>query len=323
MLEHGRLLPTLQSLDYMRRLLWSDLRRYTVRTASNFLRDGDQKRFGLMGSVEVATFVHSSPEELVSELLQLRVEFARAARGALVVPVGALFTADAKTLTSGLHIHIGVPRNERHRIYSNLAHFLPVLAVASASSPYFNNEYFGLSHRMATPYALGPLQADREYRFQDLIISKRLGTIELRVFDPVPELGRLTQIVKAVHAIALWPGTAAFSREEYNGARTEWTKEGPNPWVLHRFEELRKIYALPLELVEQPFSKRLADITRQRGALAAYQEADATWRNQTGVHYPVKEHSKLRIASGIAGFYALRFPYMAYKGIREWRGSAP
>src|SRR5687768_12780444 len=186
-LEHGRLLPTLQSLDYMRRLLWSNPRRYTVRSASNFLRDGDQKKHGLMGSVEVSTDVHSTPQELVADLLQRRKEFAHAARGAMVVPVGTLFTTDAKTMTSGLHIHVGVPREERDRVYENIAHFLPVLAVASASAPYFDNKHFGLSARMAEPYALGPLRADREYRFQDLIVTKRLGTVEIRLFDPMPE----------------------------------------------------------------------------------------------------------------------------------------
>jgi hypothetical protein len=111
-LEHERLTPTLQSLDYMRRLLWSNPKRYTLRTASNFTRDGDQKQ-GLMGSVEYSTDVHSDVHGLVEDLLQRRKEFAHAARGAMVVPVGALFTVDAKTLTSGLHMHVGVPKDQR------------------------------------------------------------------------------------------------------------------------------------------------------------------------------------------------------------------
>jgi hypothetical protein len=320
-LEHERLTPTLQSLDYMRRLLWSNPKRYTLRTASNFTRDGDQKQ-GLMGSVEYSTDVHSDVHGLLEDLLQRRKEFAHAARGAMVVPVGALFTVDAKTLTSGLHMHVGVPKEQRKRVYGNIAYFLPVLAVASASSPYFDDKHYGLSYRIAEPYALGPLREDREYRFQDLIITKRLSTVEIRLFDPMPELTRLKEVASAVEAIAKFPGTMPFSREEYNGARLEWARDGLNPWIRRRWEELQEIYRFPLELVENPFSKRLAEVVKHRGALAAYQEADRIWRIGTGVAHPVKKHSRMRVVSGLAGFYAIRLPYMAYKGIREWKGTA-
>lgn len=322
-LEHGRLLPTLQSLDYMRRLLWTNPLRYTVRTASNFLRDGDQRRHGLMGSVEVSTGVHCEPDSLMRELLQMRREFARATRGAMVVPVGALFTTDAKTMTSGLHVHIGVPTDQRSRVYENIAYFLPVLAVASASSPYFDGRHVGPSSRMAEPYALGPLREDREYRFQDLIVTKRLGTVEVRLFDPVPEMSRIEHIVRALYEIARYEGTLPFSREEYNGARPEWTRQGLNPWVRKRWESLQPISPLPIELLEETFSSRLAQIVRAGGVLAAYEEADRVWRAGTGITNLLRKHSKLRIVSGVAGFYAVRLPYMAYKGIREWKGSPP
>jgi gamma-glutamyl:cysteine ligase YbdK (ATP-grasp superfamily) len=320
-LEHGRLTPTLQSLDYMRRLLWSNPRRYTVRSASNFARGQDQKEC-FMGSVEVSTGVHCDADSAVRDLLERRKEFAHAARGAMVVPVGSLFTLDSPSNTSGLHVHVGVPREERDRVYGNLAYFLPVLAVASASSPYRAGKHYGLSYRIAEPHALGPLREDREYRFQDLIITKRLGTVEVRVLDPMPELSRMAEVVRAVESIARWPERLPFNREEYNGARPEWSQEGLNSWVRRRWEELQPISPFPLDLLEETFSERLAWIAKSKGVLQAYEEADRVWRVGTGVAHPVKRHSRVRVVSGLAGFYAIRLPYMAYKGIREWKGSA-
>lgn len=322
LLERGRLAPTLQSLDAMRRLLWSNPKRYMVRSASNFARGEDQKEC-FMGSVEVSTDVHPDARSACDDLLQRRKEFARAARGARVVPVGSLFTLNSPSNTSGFHIHVGVPHRERERVFENLAYFLPVLAVASASSPYVAGKFYGLSYRIAEPHALGPLLEDREYRFQDIIITKRLGTIEARLLDPMPEMSRVREVVAAAEAIARFEGRMPFSREEYNGARPEWAKEGLNSWIRKRWEGLQEVYSLPIGLLEEPFSKRLADLVRRSGPLRAYEEADRVWRAGTGIHHPMRKHSRFRVVSGVAGFYAVRLPYMAYKGIKEWKGSPP
>ena len=217
-LEKGRLVPTLQSLDYLRRLLWRNPKRYIQHSASNFAK-GEERKECFMGSIEMATGVHEQIEHLLEDLMERRTEFAVAAKGGMIVPVGSLFTLDSPTNTASTHIHVGVPTSERSRVYENLAYFAPVLAVAAANAPWAAGKDFGLSYRMAQPGCLGPLREDREYRFQDLIVSKRLGTIEMRLFDPIPEIYRLREVLEGVTAIAAWPGALPFNIETYNSER--------------------------------------------------------------------------------------------------------
>lgn len=319
-LEKGRLTPTLQSLDYMRRLLWQNPRRYAKCSASNFSRGPDAKQC-FMSSVEITTGVHTSVQGLIEDLKKRRKEFAKATEGAMVVPVGSLFTLSSPSNTSGLHVHVGVPTQQRQRVFNNIAHFMPVLAVASASSPYADGEYFGLSYRMARPHALGPLREDNEYRFQDLIVTKRLGTIEVRVLDPMPEIERMAVVLSALYAIVDHKGSFPFDREEYNRERAVWTQFGLNDWVRSRHKELQDIYPLDIALLENTLSHRLAEIVRQTSIEEAYRTVDAIWRGQESACW--KSFSPVRLVTGLAGYYALRLPYMAYKGYKEWRGKTP
>ncbi|MDQ2987087.1 MAG: glutamate-cysteine ligase family protein [Armatimonadota bacterium] len=317
-LEKGRMTPTLQSLDYLRRLLWSNPRRYVAHSASNFAK-GSERKECFMGSIEMATGVHDQIEHLIADLMERRAEFARAAHGGMIVPVGALFTLDSPTNTASSHIHVGVPRAERARVYENLAYFAPVLAVAAANSPWARGENFGLSYRMAQPGCLGPLREDREYRFQDVIISKRLGTIELRVFDPIPEVYRLREVLEAVTAIAAWPEAKPFDRDLYNHERQTWTVHGMTSHVEALWEELKDIYPVPRDLLESPLTNRLRELARD-SIEAAYAEAERLWREGTDVAPEHRPHSRLRTLSGLAGYYAVRLPFMAYKGYKEWYG---
>jgi hypothetical protein len=320
-LEEGRMVPTLQSLDYLRRLFWSNPRRYTKHSASNFAR-GEERKECFMGSIEVATGVHERIEELLGDVLERRTEFARAARGGMIVPVGELFTMSSPSNTASTHVHIGVPKAERPRVFANLAYFVPVLAVAAANSPWAGGKNFGLSYRMAQPGCLGPLREDPEYRFQDLIISKRLGTIELRIFDPIPEFYRLREILEAVLAIASHPEALPFDRDEYNRERKEWTLTGITPYVERRWQELQQVYPLPFELLQRPLSNRLREIAETGSIQEAYREAERIWREGTDVAPEHRPSSRLRAVTGIAGYYTVRLPYMAYKGYKEWFGKA-
>jgi hypothetical protein len=318
-LEDGRLTPTLQSLDYLRRLYWKNPKRYSRHTASNFAKGKDRQEC-FMGSIEMATSIHETPDSLIEDLVLRRTEFARATRGGVVVPVGSLFTLNSPSNTASSHIHVGVPKSERNRVYDNLAYFAPVLAVASASSPWLAGKPFGTSARMAQKGLLGPLQIDKEYRFQDLIISKRLGTIELRVLDPIAEIWRLREVLSATIAIAKHDGNFLFDRDEYNEARAAWALEGLNDFVRKRWEELQPIYPLSLDLLRETFSQHLDFVAQKGGVDAAYREADRVWREPTGVELVAKKHNKLRAVTGLAGFYAIRLPYIAYKGYKEWYG---
>ena len=318
-LEQGRMTPTLQSLDYLRCLLWTNPKRYTRHSASNFAR-GTERKECFMGSVEVATGVHEKIEHLLEDLLARRTEFAKAAKGGMIVPVGALFTLSSPSNTAATHVHVGVAKSERERVYGNLAYFAPVLAVAAANSPWAAGKDFGLSYRMAQPGCLGPLREDKEYRFQDIIISKRLGTIELRIFDPIPEMFRLREILDAVVAIAACSETFPFDREEYNSQRASWTVEGVTPWIRTRWTEMQAIYPFPMDLLENTLSSRLGSIVDSGCIEDAYREAERIWREGTDVAPEHRPFSRLRSMTGLAGYYAVRLPYMAYKGYKEWYG---
>ncbi|SRR5581483_3510559 len=318
-LEQGRLTPTLQSLDYLRKLFWKNPKRYRRHSASNFAKS-DDRRECFMGSIEIATEKHHDIDALIQDIVHRRTEFAHAARGGVVVATGGLFTLSSPSNTASTHIHVGVPKSERSRVYENLCYFVPVLAVAAANSPWAGGKPFGASYRMAVEGLLGPLREDREYRFQDVIISKRLGTIELRVFDPIPEIWRLEAILRAIAAIAASPEQFPFDRERYNRERKQWAHEGVCTVIETRWKELQAVHPLSWELIENPLSAYLDAIARTRSIEEAYAELDSLWREPTQTIAIQKPHSPLRTITGLAGYYAIRLPYIAYKGYKEWYG---
>lgn len=318
-LEAGRDRPTLQSMDYLRRFAWSSPSRHMTHSASNFAK-GEDRRECFMGSIELSTGKHSYVPSLTADLIERRTAFAKAARTALIVPTGTLYQLKSPTNTASSHIHVGVPSEERLRVYGNLAYFTPVFATAAANSPYEGGSRFGLSSRMAGEGLLGSLREDCEYRFQDLILSKRLGTIEMRIFDPIPEIERLATIMTAIQAVAAWPGTIPLDRDDYNRVRPAWTKEGLNSEVERRLQELQEIVTFPRELLESNLSDKMAQVAEKQSIEAAYAELDRIWREPTGVRADPKAFSVLKAAAGLTLFYGLRLPFVAYKGWLEWYG---
>ena len=117
------------------RLLWRDWERNLGGTASNFRRGRAAWREP-MSSVEVSTPVHAHPDTLLSAALARRRELSRALPRGLMVPLGLLPGSD-EFHTAGLHLHLGVPPERLATAYGNLARYLPVLAHASASSPWW------------------------------------------------------------------------------------------------------------------------------------------------------------------------------------------
>ena len=204
-------------------------------------RAGPDAKQCRMSSVEITTGVHQSVASLMDDLKKRREEFGKATEGAMVVPVGSLFTLSSPSNTSGLHVHVGVLTKHRQRVFDNIAYFMSVLAVASASSPYADGEYYGMSYRMARPHALGPLKEDNEYRFQDLIITKRLGTIEVRVLDPMPEIERDRKPC-CRHCMPSPPTTDTSSSTARNitASAKLGRSSGLNDWVRERHAELPK-----------------------------------------------------------------------------------
>jgi len=322
LIEAGALLPTLQSLDYLRKLYWRQPRDGRTRIASNFARGKDRK-LCWMSSVEVSTHAQPGVDALIDDLRARRRRVAEASRGALCAPVGTPLGLDAPSNTAGLHLHFGVPAADRDRVYANLGYFLPVLMVASMNSPAYGLPTRAKSYRMACNFASGTLVDDREYRFQDLIVSKRLGTVEIRALDPVPDLGRLRAIVEAAVAIAAHPEPLPFDRERFNAERPHFTVEGLTPWVRDLWERMQPIAPMPIELLEQPESDRILAIAERRSPEEAYLALDAEWRRDTGVPLELREHRKIRAWTGVLGYYVPQLPFMAYKGLKEWYGAPP
>ena len=256
--------PTLDALYALAKLLWRNPRCYYKHTASNFARGRDARQC-LMSSVEITTRPHTDIDALLDELRTHRAALADAAGDAYIVPVGHLFDLDAPTNTAGLHIHVGVPAERRQTVYANLAYFLPLLILLSASSPYAGGRSFGQSYRVASSFAIGALRDDPYYRFQDLILSRRLGTIEIRACDPIWDLERLRVLLEAVWAIAQLPTARPIDRARYAALRHQAACVGytPDLQALHR--ELSTVYAIPEALLETTIADEL------RGCVQAFQ----------------------------------------------------
>ena len=321
LIEEGLLHPTLQSLDCLRKLYWRNPLACRPRLASNFARGQDRKACW-MSSIEVSTGVQTSVDGLLAELLQWRRKIALASRGSYCVPIGAPLKLDCPSNTAGSHIHVGVPASERDRVFANLGYFLPVFAVAALNSPSCDAGA-PKSYRMACNFASGDLREDREYRFQDLIVSKRLGTVEIRALDPVPDMNRLRHIFQAVTAVASHPETLPFDRQRYNAERPAWVREGMNGYVESLWKEIQPIYPLPKELLERTLSDELSEIAQADSPEAAYGKVDSVWRRGTGVELTLARHSSFRSWTGVLGYYAVQLPWMAFKGYKEWHGRTP
>jgi gamma-glutamyl:cysteine ligase YbdK (ATP-grasp superfamily) len=256
--------PTLDALYALAKLLWRNPRYYYKHTASNFARGRDTRQC-LMSSVEIATRPHADIDALLEELRTHRAALADAAGDAYILPVGHLFDLDAPTNTAGLHIHVGAPHERRQTVYANLAHFLPLLILLSASSPYAGGRYFGQSYRVASSFAIGVLRDDPYYRFQDLILSRRLGTIEIRACDPIWDLARLRVLLEAVQAIAQLPTARSIDRARYAALRHQAACVGYTPDLQALHHELSTVYAIPEALLETTIADEL------RGCVQAFQ----------------------------------------------------
>jgi len=309
------LLPTTRSLYYLSRLLWQNPRRNYKLTASNFARGKDLK-YGLMSGAEVATGICTSPEQLISELKELREKLALVAEG-LIVPIGHLIQVDTPTNVAALQIHVGC--DDKERVYDNIAHFLPVLIILSANSPFRNSQRVGQSYRLQVGYATGPLLHDRYERFQDLIISKRLGTIELRAFDPIPCLSRIRILVQAVYDIASLKSHYPLNLERYKHLRQVAITTGLNDELNGLLCELQKITNIPTEMVTYTQSDATATTFQEKGLLSTYKFMDKLYR---GYDFDLPKRSSfvakfLQPAAGFLGYYLPKFPYISYKYFKE------
>lgn len=309
--------PSLQSLYYLARLLWLDPRHYYTHSASNFARGKDIGQ-GLMSGVEIATSPHTTPDAVVSELGRRRRELASVSAG-LIVPLGHLLDRETPTNTCGLHVHIGgVPDPEK--AYRNLVHFLPLLVSMTLNSPVAGSWRNGLSYRFANSFAIGPLREDREYRFQDMIISKRLGTIEIRAFDPFWDLERLRHLLRCIAAIASHHGVFPGDIETYNRLRPFVAMRGYSGALRRLYKELNRICKVPESLFLRPPAIETRSLVRRGDTVGAYAALDNAYR--TGLLAPREppriRQNPVKVLAGIFGYYLPKAPYVLLKARQEW-----
>lgn len=312
MLFEGR--PSTASLLDLASLLWRNPKRNMRHTASNFTR----RLPNLMSTVEFATGVHATPDTLLAETLARRQELASVMRSGLIVPVGMLQDANPFN-TAGLHLHLGVPGDVMWRAYGNVARFLPVLALASASSPWDGTARYGHSRRTHASFALGGLRDDPFHRFQDLIVTRRLGTIELRVLDPVWNPARLHAIVDAAWRLAGLERALAFDRGAYNRHRERYPREGLTPELRELALELHDLTGFDPKWVEETEADRIAAEAERHGLTHVWRSLDGAYRHGafTPSCTPDERPARWRGAAGLALYYAPRLPYMAVKGWQE------
>ena len=313
--------PSLDSLYYLYKLLRKNRKFYYYHSASNFSR-GKDVFLGLMSGIEISTDVQLSVKGLLEDLKERRNDLVKVVNDGIIVPVGHLLDTDIPTNTCGLHIHLGVEKKYREAVYQRIAHYLPLISLASTNSPGRNGLYFGKSYRMESSYAIGPLRNNPYFRFQDLIISKRLKTVEIRVLDPFPQLDRLERVLKLIEEVARGAEVMEVNISQYLKLRNMVAKEGFT-------NELEILYLkLQKELGwkdKELFINTPSDITwrayEEKGLLGAYLLLDEMYRGELkGLVKDKKYYWKplfLRSLLGITGYYVPRLPYVVHKALKE------
>jgi len=307
----------MESFYYLARLLARNPGFYYTHSAHNFARGKDLKQ-GWVGGVEISTGSHEDVDSLIDDFARRRAELASVCTG-LLVPMGHLIDYDAPTNTCAVHVHIGGIENKR-RLYGNLIHFLPILGLFTINSPFVNSQHFGQSYRMYRSWAIGQIKEDWTGRFQDIILSKRLGTVELRLFDPCWDLGRVRALMRVIAAIAELDEDLDPNIERYNTLRSEICLRGLLDETIDVARELNSLVDFPMHILEHTASDELAGVYNNGGLLDAYSALDNGYRNGVFEPRPVDKQQKVDVAKGVIGFAAYfipRLPYYAWKGIRE------
>lgn len=312
--EPGR--PTLKSLYYLSKLLWKNPRLNYVNTASNFAR-GDDIKQGLMSGIEIATRQHSTPQELFEDLLKRREELSSVCEG-LIVPLGHLINYQTPTNVCALQIHVGEVKDQR-KVYNNLAYFLPVLTLLTINAPHAGGKYFGQSFRIATSYAIGPLKEDWTARFQDIILAKRLNTIELRIFDPTWDLERIRILLEAIDAIVHLRKDFPLDIERYNEWRRRLVKEGYFDSLKALWEGLKDVYEIPEQLLKETSADYVKGYYEESGLIKTYAALDNAYRNGLFEPGPIPKSraNLIKAVVGFTGYYMPKLPYIVWKYLRE------
>jgi hypothetical protein len=309
--------PSLKSLYYLAGLLKKDLSFYYTHTASNFSRGKDISQ-GLMSGVEISTGMHTDVSSLLDDLIFRRKDLISLCEG-LIVPLGHLINFCAPTNTCAFQIHVGGIQN-KEKAYKNLVYFLPLLTLLTVNSPGANGKYFGQSFRIAKSFAIGPLQDDWKYRFQDIIYAKRLGTIELRIFDPIWDFDRICLLLNLVDAIVKSKKDYPFDRDRYNKIRPKIALTGFCEELEESYRELSELYNVSKELFLNTCSDKVWEFYGKEGLINTYSALDNSYRTGTfaSARIPEEGENFFKIGLGFAGYFIPKLPYVLWKYWREW-----
>jgi hypothetical protein len=309
--------PSLESFYCLASLLWKKGFFNYSHTAVNLSHASDIKT-GIMGGIEVSTEICAGAVEAVEALKRRRKELSGAADSGLIVPMGSLADIEAPTKTCGMHIHIGGVR-DADRVYTNIARFLPLLMLLTASSPCVNGERYGSSYRAGKCPFIGPLNGNRLYRFQDIIVSRRLKTIEVRIFDAVWDIERIEKLMEILDAVVKTDRDFVCDPCFYREARHESASLGYGDRTRALFEELSGIIPLEEELFINTPSDFIYDYILRNGRDRAYSAIDNCYRR--GVFEPGESDGRapnpIKIGIGLCGYYVPRIPYSVWKTCRE------
>jgi gamma-glutamyl:cysteine ligase YbdK (ATP-grasp superfamily) len=309
--------PSLQSLYYLARLFWQNPFHYYKGSSSNFSRGKDIKK-GLMSGVEITTKVHDNIPSLLSDFKSRRKELSRACDG-LIIPMGHLITYNTPSNVCALQVHIGGATTKK--TYNNIAYFLPLLFLLTASAPLVEGERYGHSFRLACGYAISAPDREPTYRFQDIIFSKRLGTIEVKIFDPWWDMERIKIIIEALDKIIRISQELPFDIQRYKELRSEAAKKGYSDNLQKLHKELDKYYQIDSYYFEKTPADEIVELYEKEGLLATYSALDNAYRGGEFKPREVKEIKKSigKIGAGVFGYYIPRLPYRAWKYWRDWR----
>jgi len=141
-------------------------------------------------------------------------------------------------LIYGLHVHVGIPDELLSiKAYNLTLNFLPIFLALSTSSPFFAGRFTGLHSFRTKIFEMLPRSGIPEYlesfeQFEELIgilkssgtieslkdvwwdvrLRPDFGTLELRVCDAVPQMGRIEAIASLFQALCSFSRFADFDR---------------------------------------------------------------------------------------------------------------
>jgi hypothetical protein len=309
--------PTLSSLYYLAKLLWKNPRFYYTHTASNFARGRDIKK-AIMGGVEISTMV-AERGEVIKDLKERREDLIEACgEECLIVPLGSLLHLDAPSLTCALQIHISGVK-DMELAYKNLAYFLPLLALITVNSPAREGKYFGQSYRIYHSFAIGSLKNSPLERFQDIIISRRLNTIELRIFDSTWDVSRIEVLLELIEAILSLKEEKPLDFSLYKERREKLALYGYCKEIEPLYRELGEFSPISRDVFIHTPSEEVWSFYEKNGLKATYEALDNAYRKGK---LSKRERGKMgfslgKAILGIAGYYVPKIPFMIWKFGRE------